>query len=281
LYCGGDAADLLGISVADKGSYFSRFTMKLIEITAAGIATAVSGYLVAHLGGYWSAPPPPPAPATVQAAPSVSTVSKSSRAEPAQPATPAASAATDAPEPHAARTTVNATPAPARKHGTAASADTGAAETRSREAEGKARDAESVEAQVRAALAKVDATRPAAVETPSHQFDSPPVSPAAAAQPRPPDAPQSTGAVALAPRAPELAPPPVPQAPVQPEPLSPVEITSRPVAAVDTSAPAAPAAEANAQAEDKGILSTLKNILRPHAGTASAEPPRPPLPVGE
>ena len=41
------------MSVADKGSYFSRFFVKVVEIVAAAVATAVSGYLVAHLSGYF------------------------------------------------------------------------------------------------------------------------------------------------------------------------------------------------------------------------------------
>jgi len=40
------------MSVPDKVSYFSRLTTKFLEILAASIATAVGGYLVAHLGGY-------------------------------------------------------------------------------------------------------------------------------------------------------------------------------------------------------------------------------------
>ena len=57
--------------VADEVSYFSRFTVKFVEIVAAGMATAVSGYLIAHLGGFWSSPTPVP----VVAAPSASAAS--------------------------------------------------------------------------------------------------------------------------------------------------------------------------------------------------------------
>jgi hypothetical protein len=38
--------------VAEKGSFISRFFYKLLEIMGAAVATAVSGYLVAHLGGF-------------------------------------------------------------------------------------------------------------------------------------------------------------------------------------------------------------------------------------
>ena len=48
--------------VPEKPSYFSRFALKFAEILGAGIATAVSGYLVAHLGGYLSWPSKPSVP---------------------------------------------------------------------------------------------------------------------------------------------------------------------------------------------------------------------------
>ena len=37
-------------------SYFSRFTIKFVEISAAGVATAVSGFVVAHFAGYMGGP---------------------------------------------------------------------------------------------------------------------------------------------------------------------------------------------------------------------------------
>ena len=67
-------------------SFFKRFAVKFIEVVGAGIATALSGYLLAHFSGYWSSPAS--APATVQVAPNLSTgvstsvVSKSQRAQP-------------------------------------------------------------------------------------------------------------------------------------------------------------------------------------------------------
>src|SRR5262249_61726954 len=50
----------LGTAGADGVSHFSRFTVKFIEIVAAGMATAVSGYLIAHVSGFLSSPAPPP-----------------------------------------------------------------------------------------------------------------------------------------------------------------------------------------------------------------------------
>ena len=58
----------------DNVSYFSRFFLKFVEIIAAGLATAVSGYLIAHLIGVLSSPGPAPGASVIQAAPSASTV---------------------------------------------------------------------------------------------------------------------------------------------------------------------------------------------------------------
>jgi hypothetical protein len=49
------------MSISAEVSYFSRFLVKFIEIIAAGLATAVSGYLIAHLSGALSSPAPIPA----------------------------------------------------------------------------------------------------------------------------------------------------------------------------------------------------------------------------
>jgi hypothetical protein len=286
------------MAVADRVSFFSRFTMKFVEVIGAGIATAITGYLIAHLGGFW----PAPAPAALQSAPSVSTISKtsifkSSRAQPVAPvatdadakehaAKPTAGPSRDANAPTAqpARATAaaTATPLPARKSAT----DIGAIESKPRDAEGKPRDAESVEEQVRAALAKVDAMRPRPPEPAAHQLEISPATPAVAIQPRP--AEPAVGSIAAVPPAaaiaPQLAPQPAQLAPVAPLPLGTVEIKSQPVA--DVAATPTPPAPDNAQAsapEDKGILATLKKIpdmLRPASG-ATTTPPRPPLPVGQ
>jgi hypothetical protein len=48
------------MSLSDDVSYFSRFWVKFVEIVAAGLATAVSGYLIAHLSGALSSPTPAP-----------------------------------------------------------------------------------------------------------------------------------------------------------------------------------------------------------------------------
>jgi hypothetical protein len=252
----------LGMSVADKVSYFSRFTVKFVEMVAAGIATAVSGYLVAHLGGYLFASAPTPA--AIQVAPSAGGTINS-------PATPSA------------RAKVNAKEAmPSRKHPTI---DSSVADSKPRDAK-EAKEEESVEAQVRAALAKVGADQPATPDMAPHQADIAPALPAAAT-PRPIE--ESAGGaatVAPLPREADIAPP-GPQAPLQPDPLAAVEIKSRPVAGVEASPSAQPPpppanAQENAQ-EDKGLLSAIAHIpdlLRSAPTAPASDPPRPPLPVG-
>lgn len=309
-----------------EASYFSRFALKFIEIFAAGVATAVSGYLIAHLGGFL--PSSPPVPVAVQTAPVSAETAKSAPALP-QPASAAGVAqhegnATGKP----ARTTVNATQAAvARKHKnevkgeTKAEAKAEAKEEAKVEAKGetpagenKPHGPESVEAQVRAALANVDSTRPAPIapETPPRAADNPPA-PSVAAVPQRADegatgtvavAPGTregaTSAVAVVPPTAEPAPQPLQLAPpVQPEPLTTVEIKSRPIAAVEAppgaepGSPNQPSVQKNAQAEaagdpqadDRSLLSAIKRIpdlLRPQAPAAAAgEAPRPPMPVGE
>jgi hypothetical protein len=301
--------------VPGEASYFSRFAVKFVEIVAAGVATALSGYLIAHLGGFLAAPTPAPvaASAAVEATPrpgAAKTVAVTPRIQPPASAPAVAEAieprAASQHEPAAAapaaRTTANAGAAttPARKRATA---DTGAAEAKPRDKD----DKESVEAQVRAALANVGASRPAPSDVPLHQAAIPaaPGTGAQLPQPRPLEGgPMTTGAIATAPaapRAPDAAAQPMPQTAIgpappppaaAPAPLAPVEIKSRPVADVDATPGAAAAAQdgaqqANAQddaKEDKGLLATIKKIpelLRPAAGATTSDPPRPPLPVGE
>jgi len=297
------------MSVPDKVSYFSRFTMKFVEICAASIATAVGGYLVAHLGGYLPWPAREPTPAAIQAVPSASgVVSKTPRAQPSQPPQPVPPASADADElrpaapPDAglaakrpARTTVNATQAaPSHKPMTAGTAESKPITAGTDAPEGKPHEAESVEAQVRAALEKVDAHWPAPSDAAPQTVNLPPAPPAGPAEPRPTEgpvlgtagavavAPPAAAAVVVTPPAAEAAREPAQQVPVQPEPLTPVEIKSRPVASVEASPPPEPAPSAHE--EDKGILSTLKKIpemFRPASGAVSADPPRPPLPVGQ
>jgi hypothetical protein len=277
------AKRLLGTAVPIVVSFFKRFTVKFVEVVGAGIATAVTGYLLAHFGGYWTSPARTPA--AVQIAPNATVVSKSQRGQPAQ----APSAETSEPRPASAqgagpaatqppRTTAKAAPvATARKQSTA---DTSAAESKPHDVE---RDMQSVEAEVRAALANVDANRPAPPEVTPRQADVPPAPPVVAVPPQAAGNPIGASAVAAAPHSDEVAPPPPPQqASISSDPLPAVEIKSRPVAAVEPSAP--PASAPAAQEEDKGLLSAIKKIpdlFRPSAPASDGQAPRPPLPVGD
>lgn len=151
----------------DGVSYFSRFTVKFIEISAAGVATAVSGYLIAHVSGFLSSPAPAPilpAPSagevtvTRPAPPSAGAVTVNSpaapslpvqSASPGQPAPAAPPVSTEANDTHAAPAQEVATPAkpparptvsaaPGRKRG---AHDAGTAESKPNEPADKPRDA--------------------------------------------------------------------------------------------------------------------------------------------
>ena len=58
--------------MSGENSYFSRFFVKFVEVSAAGLATAMSAYALAHFGGLLSSSPTPasaPAKTAVQAGP--------------------------------------------------------------------------------------------------------------------------------------------------------------------------------------------------------------------
>ncbi len=77
-----------GISMSGENSCFSRFLVKFVEVSAAGLATAISAYALAHLGGLLpSSTTPTSAPATaVQVSPTASEVAERLRAKPTPPA---------------------------------------------------------------------------------------------------------------------------------------------------------------------------------------------------
>lgn len=157
--------------MAAEESYLSRFFVKFIEISAAGVATAVSGYVLAHLTGYTNSPQPaavqppaalqsPAAPVTVPAAavatpPSTPPVAS---APAASPAAPPQRAATTPPQQDSKSTALRKS-LPAEKP--ADTANAAAPDGKIRDVtDTKPRSAESIEAEVRAALAKVDAGHP-------------------------------------------------------------------------------------------------------------------------
>ena len=216
--------ETLGTSVAER-SFISRFLYKLLEIMGAAVATAVRGYLVAHLGGFLPSRTQAPTSPAVVVAPSEHPVAKSvstnaAAKEPAATPQPSQSAAAPTPAPadadrRAAQTPPDATGSaaqPARKNSntktattpprkstkpetaTAASdaktsdaktSDAKTSDAKPREAE----DKDSVEARVKAALANVDSNRPPAADASSRRENQ-------SAQPRPADTtPGTTAAI--------------------------------------------------------------------------------------
>ena len=302
------------MSVSDEVSFFSRFTVKFAEISAAGVATAISGFLIAHVAGIFSAPAVTPValPAAVQATPyvsgasSVSAISSMSGTYGSLRAPPVSPVAADAGAQHVAperdvhspitqpeRPVANATaaaPPPPRKTVTT---DTAAVED-------KPRETESIEAKVRAALANADANRPAPRTVPSHQADVAARPPAAEAQRRPSDA--ATAPIAAAPRAADAAPTPIqpaaaPPAMAQPAPLTSVDIQSRPVAGTaiapspsdqDSTQESVQASNQDTDASHHGLFPDLfapfrklPHLLRDDPPVPADQAPRPPMPVGQ
>src|SRR5258708_2832704 len=147
--------------MSGENSYLSRFFVKFVEVSAAGLATAVSAYALAHFGGLLSSSPTPasaPAQTAVQVGPTASEVAGNLRAQPTPPAAAAAvnkqspAPDTDAPVAQPARKAVkDAKALPPRKQ----------TKTDTSVAENEPRGQKSAEAQARAALANVDADRPA------------------------------------------------------------------------------------------------------------------------
>jgi hypothetical protein len=285
------------MAVSDDVSYLSRFLVKFVEIIAVGLATAVSGYLIAHLSGALSSPTPAPPGAAVQVAPNPSTVSQSLPTQPiapnsidsnaqllappqgtnaaaiAQPATSEVNASAVA-QPVAPQQDVDAPPLaqPARRSMNMAKSTPAHKhiEITTSVVESK-RDQESFVARIRAALGNADRTE--SLDVPPHQSDGSRGPAAVTSQPKAIANPPA--AVAAAPSgAAELRPVPVQQAPIEPNPPTAIEIKSRPVTAIQSSSTPAPGKET-------GVISGLEEILRhdPLAGGDAA--PRPPMPVGQ
>jgi hypothetical protein len=319
--------------VAAGESYLSRFFVKFVEISAAGVATAVSGYVLAHFAGYMNNPQPVAlqSPAALQspiAAPV--TVPTATVATPAgvpsgvssvppawpSPAAPAQRAATTPPQQDPKSAALRKS-LPAEKP--ADTANAAAPDGKIRDVtDAKPHSADSIEAEVRAALAKVDAGHPvkgdnkseAAAEAkaeakpetaprrPVNQADIAARTPAPEPKPRPVEA--STGTVATTPRM--DAPRPVavtpasqqqpvqqavaqPQAPMQIAPeAAPVEIKSMPVAGVDNSTQPGPQpnAEAAAEPQHRGLFSIFSSEhLRNDRPLPTDQAPRPPGDIGQ
>jgi hypothetical protein len=226
--------------MSGENSCFSRFLVKFVEVSAAGLATAISAYALAHLGGLLSSSPTPTStPATaVQVSPIASEAANSLRAKPTPPAaaaavnkqSPAPQQDTDATVAQPARKAAkDAKALPPRKH---TKTDTSVAEK-------EPRGQTSAEALARAALANVDANRPAPNDAPIEPGLADTRSAPVDVQPRRADVPPRQAEVgppiAVPPRAIEAAPhsldvqsPPL----VQFSPVAPVDMP-RPVVGVD------------------------------------------------
>ena len=248
--------------MSDNVSVLSRFLVKFVEIIAAGLATAVSGYLIAHLSGALSSPVPLPAQAVIEATPNASPAAQppsSISGDPSEQHTATREAASPVPQP--ARPVNPPKIALPRKH----------KETATSAAESK-RDQESLVERVRGALANVDASRTGLPAVSAHgDVGLDPAGPAS----------QPQSSVNSSRRALTGAAPPsagefrsAPTQPAQPNPLIAVEIQSRPVAA--TQPTPTPPAET-----ETGIAATLEQMLRHDPLAGSEEAPRPPMPIGQ
>jgi hypothetical protein len=305
--------------MSGENSYFSRFFVKFVEVSAAGLATAISAYLLAHFGGLLSSSPTPasaPAQTAVQVGPTASEVAGSLRPQPTPPAaaaavnkqSPAPQQDTDAPVAQPARKAAkDANALPPRKH----------TKTDTSEAEKEARGQKSAEALARAALANVDANRPAPndaliepglADTHSVPGDTQPrranVPPrhTDVGPPQPVAVPPNAARIEAAPHAANVQPHPVeispatgadlqPRSPdVRSSPVAPVDIQRRPITGADPLPPRTnPPLEISAPQQpptadqDKGVFSALKRIpdlMRPDPPAPTGETPRPPMPVG-
>jgi hypothetical protein len=235
--------------VSGEVSWFSRFFGKFAEVIAVGLATAVSGYLVAHLGGLSSSPTP----TAVQTAPTAGGVSGKPLAEPTPPVSAEAKEQRPA-SPAPAQRTVNATKmvSPPKHMKT----DTSATES-------KPRDEKSVEAQVRAALANIDANPPEPPAVPPNQDNVGPGPAALGAPPKPADGPFAVGP-----------PPVVPRTADQPRPLQQAPVTA--VEVLPAPWPSRPVEENHGSSGPEKIIPDLPYPPPEPPG----EVPRPPMPVG-
>lgn len=254
------------MSISAEVSYFSRFLVKFIEIIAAGLATAVSGYLIAHLSGALPSPAPVPAAVVNQAIPSASMLS-SSPLQPNPPISFDANKQAAAPQqeinapavPQPPQIVDTKKPEPVRKR--VENATTAAESNHQRKP---------LLARVRAALANADTKRTDPLDVTPRAANVPRPSPSVA-QPQPITAPAAITPPPITATAAPLIPgevrtAPTQDTPIDPNPLPKVEITSRPIAE-----PAAPSTD----------MSPLEQRLRQDPLIGTVDPPRPPLPLAQ
>lgn len=237
------------MSTADNGSYISRFLVKFVEIIAAGLATAASGYLIAHLSGTLSSSTPTTNTRAVVVTPNLS----ERAAVPAQPSTPNSVDNTAPPQPASTPASVAKPEPPSRR---IENSPKPATSTR-----------ESWTVRVRAALANA-----------AHRSDPLPDSPhrvrppAGTTEPGPAiDSANSHALSATIPAPSEVRPPPLQDLTIIASPPTVIEVN--PVVPIQPSP--APSEKA------PGALSTLEQMLRNDPLAGSQQAPRPPMPVGQ
>jgi hypothetical protein len=255
------------------------------------LATAVSGYLIAHFSGYLAAPTPA---AVVQQPPAIQLGVQSGSASPVVNGTLPEAAAS---QPNTADQRPSSNGAGAKGRDTARDAARDTTETKPREA-ARSPAGPSFEARMRAALEKAGPANPASSEAARRQAAVPvdAISRPSNAATRPVDTP--TGSIASAPppedSAPRAAPvEPLPGAvaptventaapspPIQLAPPATVEIKSQPVASVDANQPAPAAAQPPGNDQD-GPFAAITKRLHIDKLLTGQPPPRPPMPVGE
>jgi hypothetical protein len=300
------------MSASDDVPYLSRFLVKFIEIFAAGFATAVSGYMIAHLAGALSSTAPAAVGTAIQVAPSASAVSRSPPAKLPAPASADANEQHPAPVQEVNAPTDQSAPGTEPSHGDAAKAviapkhpetdkhleadkhldaETGAAAsvTESKRDQNENRRAQdAVLARIRAALANSNAKRTSPPNKPQPAGNVPRITATIGSQSAPVrDGPSAASVILGAPNSANTPPPPtqqqvqqspqplVTQPPTEPTPLTTVEIPSRPVATVQT----VPAPTPTSQ-NDTSMFPALDR-LRHDPLAASDDVPRPPMPVGQ
>ncbi len=252
------------MSSPDNGSYISRFLVKFVEITAAGLATAASGYLIAHLSATLSSSAPTNT-RTVVVTPNLG----ERTALPAWTSTPGS--ADNNQQPILPQLTAPASREPAGPQAPTTTASIPKPDAQSRRIENSPNATtstrESWTVRVRAALANA-----------AHRSDPPadaPLgsrAPAAMAEPgRVIDSANSHAASAATPAASEVRLPPLQGTTIIASPPTVTEVN--PVVPIQPSA--APSGTA------PGAMSTLEQMLRNDPLDGTDQVPRPPMPVGQ
>ena len=252
-------------------SYFSRFFVKFVEIIAAGLASAICAYLLAHFGGA----PSPPTPASAPASAAVP-VGPTGTGVVGQPTPPSAAAADehpatqrDAPEAklaHKAGKDGKTLPPRKQKVDTTATKEPGSEKS----AEALVRDALARRAPADVPTPGLTDTRSVPVDNlPPRQAIVPPLQPDV--EPRPVEVPRRP-AVEVVPY-----PADVPLQSVRPALSAPPRSPPSTSPSLETAAPQPVPAD-----HEKDVFSPLTripNLLRPEPPAANGDPPRPPMPI--